>query len=756
LQGNDTASSLSTVVASGATAKNAGSYTNTVTAGTETNYIVTPVNGSLDIAKANATVTANSGTLTYNGANQTVSGFTASGLVGSETASVLTGVTASRTEKNAGTYATTASGTDGNYNLTFVDGSMVINKAALTVRANDDARFVTQSDASGYQSASYSGLVGGELPSVLSGSLIISRSSGGPDGNTSGSNALAGNYTGALTASGLSSSNYTISYAPGNYTVVPADQLLVKLTPTTSSYGATSTYNVAEAKYLNRSNVIVDLTGNVSRSGDSFTVSDGAGGSASFTVSPSGAVLSGAGQLAAGSYQLSASDVSVSSNNFGGNLTLVGSQTVNPVPVTAIPAVSKVYDGAAAIASQSVPLSGPLSADAVQALGAGAFASKNVGSNLGYTITGLSLSGADAGNYYLSGGGTVSGSNGTITRLPQVSWVGGSTGSWFDPANWAGGAVPDLANVASVSIPAGVTVSFNNVPVPPAQAGPVSIDSLGAAGSLALSAGSLNVGAGGATLNSLTQSGGALSSMVAVALGSLSQSAGSLVAGSLSTTTAYNQSGAGTIAVSGDVTIAATSTPVVLGNLNTGGRLNVNSTAGSMTQTAGTVISVAGEAVLSASVGGQLADVVLANAGNDFAGSVSVQAASSTISGASAGTNWPELPPVRSPALAQAMLPYALTVLSLPDRGDAQIHLALQDVLSDQQIPLPKELLDWLEARAGEPIQVGSDTAMQPGVAVSQDDSSLKLQSLANVNLPIQVVLKTAKGQAVVRIVKAP
>jgi hypothetical protein len=38
----------------------------------------------MQIAKANATVTANSGSLTYSGANQTVSGFTATGLVGSE------------------------------------------------------------------------------------------------------------------------------------------------------------------------------------------------------------------------------------------------------------------------------------------------------------------------------------------------------------------------------------------------------------------------------------------------------------------------------------------------------------------------------------------------------------------------------------------------------------------------------------------------------------------------------------------------
>ena len=53
-----------------------------------TNYDITINNADLVIAKANATVTANSNTaLTYNGTDQTVSGFRATGLQGGETAS---------------------------------------------------------------------------------------------------------------------------------------------------------------------------------------------------------------------------------------------------------------------------------------------------------------------------------------------------------------------------------------------------------------------------------------------------------------------------------------------------------------------------------------------------------------------------------------------------------------------------------------------------------------------------------------------
>ena len=104
----------------------------------------------------------------------------------------------------------------------------------------------------------------------------------------------------------------------------------------------------------------------------------------------------------------------------------------------------------------------------------------------------VSLSGTDANNYSVNATGN--NSTASITRLPQVSWTGGATGNWFDPANWAGGAVPDLANVASVVIPAGVTVSFGTTVVSPAEAGAVSLDALGTAGSLSMTGGTLNVG----------------------------------------------------------------------------------------------------------------------------------------------------------------------------------------------------------------------------------------------------------------------
>ncbi|WP_049044537.1 MBG domain-containing protein, partial [Acinetobacter bereziniae] len=134
LVNGETETVLSGVTAS-VSAKDAGSYANKAN-GVDKNYDLTFVDGALDIAKAKATVTANSLNTVYNGKDQTASGFTASGLVNGETESVLTSVTATVSAKDAGSYVHTASGTDKNYDLTFVDGALDIAKAKATVTAN--------------------------------------------------------------------------------------------------------------------------------------------------------------------------------------------------------------------------------------------------------------------------------------------------------------------------------------------------------------------------------------------------------------------------------------------------------------------------------------------------------------------------------------------------------------------------------------------------------------------------------------------
>ena len=123
--------------------------------------------GSWSVAKANATVTGNSGALTYTGLNQSLSGFSATGLVNGETASVLTGVSASGSGTNAGAYNVVASGTDSNYNLTFNPGLLTINPAMLTVTANNQTRMYGAANPTFTQTIT--GFVNGENSSVVSG-----------------------------------------------------------------------------------------------------------------------------------------------------------------------------------------------------------------------------------------------------------------------------------------------------------------------------------------------------------------------------------------------------------------------------------------------------------------------------------------------------------------------------------------------------------------------------------------------------------
>ena len=173
------------------------------------------------VNKANATVTANSDTKTYNGQTQAVTGFSATGLVGGETASVLTGVTTTGgSGKNAGTYTHVASGSDSNYNLTFVDGALDISKASATVTANSDTK-TYNGQTQAVTGFSATGLVGGETASVLTGVTT-----------TGGSGKNAGTYT--HVASG-SDSNYNLSFVDG--------ALTIKLPAAPSTYGTNTLSN---------------------------------------------------------------------------------------------------------------------------------------------------------------------------------------------------------------------------------------------------------------------------------------------------------------------------------------------------------------------------------------------------------------------------------------------------------------------------------------------------------------------------------
>jgi len=120
------------------------------------------------ITKAPLSVSANNDAKTYSGvAYSGGNGVSYSGFVNSETSSVLGGALAyagsSQGAKNSGSYVITPQGlTSSNYTVSFVDGTLTINKAHLTVTANDASRIVGQ--ANPVFTATLSGFVNNETP----------------------------------------------------------------------------------------------------------------------------------------------------------------------------------------------------------------------------------------------------------------------------------------------------------------------------------------------------------------------------------------------------------------------------------------------------------------------------------------------------------------------------------------------------------------------------------------------------------------
>ena len=239
-----------TLTYTGATASNAhvataGKYISAITladatdasGGLASNYQLPTLdasNAAVTITKANATVTANSDTQTYNGQSQSVSGFTATGLVNGETESVLTGVsTSGGTGTNVGSYTLTAAGTDGNYNLTFVDGALTITQRDISLVATSASKTYGEADptlaVTVSNTAADEGLAMGDSLADVTGSL--SRQSGED----------VGSYDVVLGA-GSKVGNYNVSFNANNNAI-----MIVPLPPPLPAPDEPGTGGTAEA-----------------------------------------------------------------------------------------------------------------------------------------------------------------------------------------------------------------------------------------------------------------------------------------------------------------------------------------------------------------------------------------------------------------------------------------------------------------------------------------------------------------------------
>ena len=163
------------------------------------------------IDKAPLTVTAKPKTITYGDAPAN-DGVEYDGFVNSENESVLTGTVDYAYNYNqygnVGSYTITPSGlSSSNYDITFTAGTLTVNKAPLTITA--DNKSVKYGEAAPVYTVSYSGFVNSETASVLGGFLNIACSYAQNDN--------VGTYD--ITPSGFSAQNYAITYDSGTLTV---------------------------------------------------------------------------------------------------------------------------------------------------------------------------------------------------------------------------------------------------------------------------------------------------------------------------------------------------------------------------------------------------------------------------------------------------------------------------------------------------------------------------------------------------------
>jgi uncharacterized protein (TIGR03437 family) len=208
------------------------------------NYSFSASSGTLTVTKAALTVKADDASRIYGAANPAFT-YTITGFVNGDTASVVSGAPSLTTTAIAsspvGAYPISVS-TSGlsaaNYSFTASGGTLTVNKAALTIRADDKSK--PYGAALPAFTASYSGFVNGDTAAVLSGSLNLAT--------TATASSPAGAYS--ITASGVTAGNYNISFAGGTLTITTAAATLgvtANNSPVTWKQPVTFTVTVSKA-----------------------------------------------------------------------------------------------------------------------------------------------------------------------------------------------------------------------------------------------------------------------------------------------------------------------------------------------------------------------------------------------------------------------------------------------------------------------------------------------------------------------------
>ena len=388
------------------------------------NYAITYKNGSLTVGQAELTVTANDDSKTYNGLAYTGGhGVTYSGFVNGENASVLGGVLGyagdSQGATNAGRYTITPDGlTADNYVVAYKHGSLSVGQAALTVSSSNVSK-------------AYDGGLSAIGTAVVSGGTLFGSDtlSGGNFAFTDKNVGIGKHVTinGVDVSDGNNGGNYAVTYVDNSTSTITARGITVDATGTNRVYDG----GTADAVTLASAGVLSGDTVNFTGTGSFLNKNVGT----AKAVGVSGIAASGAD---AGNY----------SYNTTANTT--ADITAKTITVDAIGA-DKVYDGSTAATIAALGTTGLVAGDAVTFGNASAaFADKNAGSNKAVAVSGITASGADAGNYSYN---TTTNTTADISQL-AITVDATGTNRVYD------GGTADAVTLASAGVLSGDTVNF--------------------------------------------------------------------------------------------------------------------------------------------------------------------------------------------------------------------------------------------------------------------------------------------------------
>lgn len=410
LASGETISSV-TLTASGGTAPAdaAGTYSITPSAPvgiTTSNYAITYVDGTLTVNNktAQTIIFGSLSPVVYGSSNFNLTATATSGLTVTFTSSDPAVATVSGTTVTVvgvGSTTITASQVgDGTYNFApDVDQALVVTAKPVTLASISGTNKVYNASATGSitGTATIVGVLAGDVANVAVGGSPVATFASAAVGTS-----ITVNVTG-YTLTGTRAYNYSLTQP-----TLSAD-ITAKAISITGMTGTSRVYNRSAAGAFTGtaalSGVEIADLGNVTLTGTGAAAFADANVGTSKTLAITGYSLTGS---AAGNYSLNA-------------LNLTANITSAPLGVTGLAATSRVFDATTvATITGSASLTGILAGDeatvGITGTPTGAFADANVGNPKTVTITGLSLTGANASNYSLNAVTTTA----AITAATQV------------------------------------------------------------------------------------------------------------------------------------------------------------------------------------------------------------------------------------------------------------------------------------------------------------------------------------------------